>query len=61
VKWYEDISNRVSIIIRRYTDYNRYRGFKSFIKCPKCTFRRRVRLFKISKLVDDGREIVRSV
>jgi hypothetical protein len=40
---------------------NRYRGLKSFIKCRKCTFRRRVRLFKISKLVYDGMEIVRSV
>jgi hypothetical protein len=29
--------------------YNRYREFKSFIKCRNCTFRRRVRLFRISK------------
>jgi predicted metal-binding protein len=43
------------------TFYNRYREFKSFIKCGKCTFRRRVRWFKISKLVYGGREIVRSV
>jgi hypothetical protein len=43
------------------TLYNPYRGFKSFIKCRNCTFRRRVRLFKISKLVYEGREIVRSV
>jgi hypothetical protein len=41
--------------------YNRCRGFKSFIKCRKCTFRSYVRLFKISKLVYGGREIVRSV
>jgi hypothetical protein len=34
---------------------NRYRELKSFIKCRKCTFCRRVRLFKISKLVCDGK------